>query len=181
MLQTNYVWRSLEFNEGEEVAQALKQEDEKVEEGNSVEENERDRKKRALEDVTDANGNRVLQVYRWDITGVKSKMLSRMKKVLNFNILIRRVRRDAETGEEAEDETEDDVEQADIETQVNSSSTWILSFRSLTRSRWSGWSVRQMYSSSWTQRTKRWEGILLNFKLYLLWPSLFSIRLIFTL
>lgn len=84
--------RSLEFNEGEEVAQALKQEDEKVEEGNSVEENERDRKKRALEDVTDANGNRVLQVYR-------------------------RVRRDAETGEEAEDETEDDVEQADIETQ----------------------------------------------------------------
>ena len=113
----------MEFNEGEEVAQALKQEDEKVEEGNSVEENERDRKKRALEDVTDANGNRVLQVYRSDITGMKSKMLSRMKKVLNFNILIRRVRRDAETGEEAEDETEDDVEQADIETQVNSSST----------------------------------------------------------
>ena len=54
----------MEFNEGEEVAQALKQEDEKVEEGNSVEENERDRKKRALKDVTDANGNRVLQVYR---------------------------------------------------------------------------------------------------------------------
>ena len=60
-------------------------------------------------------------------------ILSRMKKVWNFNILIRRVRRDAETGEEAEDETEDDVEQADIETQVNSSSTnnnWMFSFHS---------------------------------------------------
>jgi len=82
--------RSLEFSDGEEVvAKVEKEEDEdvdeeeKVEVVNSVENKERERR-----EVKDANGNRVLNVYR-------------------------RVRRDTGTEEEEEEE----VEQADIETQ----------------------------------------------------------------
>merc|ERR1711936_1335263 len=67
--------RSLEFSEGEEVVNK----EEKV-----------DKDKRRKREATDANGNRVLQVYR-------------------------RVRRDAET--ENGTESEEEVEQADIETQ----------------------------------------------------------------
>jgi len=80
--------RSLEFSEGLEIKAGERQErqlEEEVAVVNSLEE-ESKRKKR---EVTDANGNRILSVYR-------------------------RVRRDAETEEEEEEE---DVEQADIETQ----------------------------------------------------------------
>lgn len=88
--------RSLEFSEGEEVVNKEEKVDkvneEKEEEGetvvNSVAEEEKERRKKR--EATDANGNRVLQVYR-------------------------RVKRDAET--ESETESEEEVEQADIETQ----------------------------------------------------------------
>jgi len=88
--------RSLEFSEGEEVVNKEEKVDkvneEEEEEGetvvNSVVEEEKERRRKR--EATDANGNRVLQVYR-------------------------RVRRDAET--ENETESEEEVEQADIETQ----------------------------------------------------------------
>jgi uncharacterized membrane protein YdbT with pleckstrin-like domain len=88
--------RSLEFSEGEEVVNKEEKVDkvneEKEVEGetvvNSVAEEEKERRKKR--EATDANGNRVLQVYR-------------------------RVRRDTET--ENETESEEEVEQADIETQ----------------------------------------------------------------
>merc|ERR1711936_1132582 len=88
--------RSLEFSEGEEVVnkEEVDKKNEEVEEDevetvvNSVEEEERERRRKRRE-ATDANGNRVLHVYR-------------------------RVRRDAETENETESE---EVEQADIETQ----------------------------------------------------------------
>jgi len=98
--------RSLEFSEGEEVEaveedpdMSLVEGDRKgrkinLESGNSVEEETERRKRSADVSARDANGNRILTVYR-------------------------RVKRDAETEdtEEEIDETEDDVEQADIETQ----------------------------------------------------------------